>query len=1100
MMRKSTFLTRAAMTLLLVLFFPLWGSVGQLWADQVTASQARQQAQAFLNSRIASGNGPRHAPGVTPQLMQEKQVSGLYVFNINNNGGFIIVSNDDCALPILGYSDSGTLDPDHMPDNMRAWLQGYADEIAWAKEHGIVSVDSPATHHAAHVNKAPKADIGPLMSTKWNQGTPYNNLCPTYNSQRSATGCVATAMAQCMYYTEKRVNSTTTYTTAYIPGYTTDTRGITVAAVGSNTPIYWSRMINEYKNNSYTTEQAQAIAQLMLYCGTSVEMDYYIDDRGSSGAASYKVADALKNYFGYNATTTCVQRSFYTYANWIELMYYELSQGRVICYGGQSTGGGHEFVCDGYTFNNDTDFFHINWGWGGTSDDFFVLSALDPDVQGIGGSSSTDGYHYGQDAIIGIQKANEEGNMSDIQANTIDLSLNGTTVSNDRRVNQEITVTIDLKNNNDVLYDGDLGMRIYYLQNNSWAYYDDVSNNVLIPANSESTKIDLTFMPDRTGNYYVRVYCPNPTPGYISWVDQSQPSFEVVDAIAPTCLAVSEIEATSAKLNWQENGDATKWFVAYKTGTDANFNPIEADTNPYTLTGLMPETEYTVMVSPYSSPQYWSEQITFTTDKLAPEPTDLTVNKISHNSVLASWEGKADNYDVRYGLVPDNFTSSEAEWLKYDDGIANSLWGSSSESEQTWGVMYPGNMVTGNLLTKVSFYETSYNTGDITIRIYSGGNNAPSTLLYTAVVTPEKNGFHEVTFDTPVAITRGNNLWITLTETGTYVKVSCSSSEPNNQWIKSGNSWCNASQVGISSDDGWMIRGYIESASLNPDLVTWTNATCSGKSYAIKELAADKDYVLQVRGDYGANGKSGWETVMFTTLKLIELADDARDNSDVIDDNGETVSVILSDRTLYKDGKWNTICLPFDVTLANSPLAGATAKTLTDATMTGTHVTLTFGEAVTKLDAGVPYIIMWQSGENIVNPVFDNVIIDKTDNRISKADGQVKFIGYYDAFTINTPANDDIYYMTDDNTLKHTGKERTLKACRAYFQFSNDIVNSGRQFVLDFGEGNVVTGLENIQRVLQSQSNWYTIDGRRLEGAPTKKGLYINKNKKRIVK
>ena len=293
----------------------------------------------------------------------------------------------------------------------------------------------------------------------------------------------------------------------------------------------------------------------------------------------------------------------------------------------------------------------------------------------------------------------------------------------------------------------------------------------------------------------------------------------------------------------------------------------------------------------------------------------------------------------------------------------------------------------------------------------------------------------------------------------------------------------------------------------NPDGNSWETIEGVTSPYNLNGLVGETTYELQLQAVY-AEGASGWtNTNTFTTYRSVVLADDATNNSEVIDDNdGETVSVILSDRTLYKDGAWNTLCLPFDVDLTadGCPLAGAIAKTLTDATMTGTHVTLTFGEEVNTLQANVPYIIKWTaSAENIVDPEFSNVTIEHANEAgrtILKADGQVKFIGYYDAFTINTPANDDIYYMTDDNTLKHTGKERTLKACRAYFQFSNDIVNSGRRFVLDFGEGNVVTGLENIQRVLQSQSNWYTIDGRRLEGAPTKKGLYINKNKKRIVK
>ena len=129
-------------------------------------------------------------------------------------------------------------------------------------------------------------------------------------------------------------------------------------------------MTNTY-TSSATGTTATAVATLMKYCGWSVQMDY----GPSSGANSNMVATALKEYFDYNSTTTqWVSRSFYTSAKWADLIYHELANNRPVVYGGQSSGGGHEFVCDGYKYENGTDFFHINWGWGGMSDNYFVLS------------------------------------------------------------------------------------------------------------------------------------------------------------------------------------------------------------------------------------------------------------------------------------------------------------------------------------------------------------------------------------------------------------------------------------------------------------------------------------------------------------------------------------------------------------------------------------------------------------------------------------------------------------------------------------------------------------------------------------------------------
>ncbi len=417
-------------------------------ARDITPNEALQQAKHFLQNKASHGGKGQHAPSVAPQLSLAGTVKDLYVFNTTDNQGYVIVSNDDIATPILGYSDTGSLDLQNIPDNMRAWLQGYADEIAWAKQHP--SAATPKGKRAQRVAAAVKTPIAPLVQTTWDQGTPYNNLCPEYISgQRAATGCVATAMAQCMYYTEMRVGSTTTYTTAKIPSYTTASYSISVPAINSGTAIDWSNMINDY-SSSYTSSQATAVAQLMYYCGVSVQMDY----GPSSGAQTYSVANALKNYFGYDETTTYVDRSAYSYSNWLELIYHELSQGRPVCYGGQSSGGGHEFVCDGY---QGEDYFHINWGWGGMSDNYFKLSALDPDAQGIGGSSSSDGYHYGQDAIIGIQKVGEGGTVLNVSKQGLHyLELNSISIDKSSITGGEtIEITMNITNNGDGAGGGD---------------------------------------------------------------------------------------------------------------------------------------------------------------------------------------------------------------------------------------------------------------------------------------------------------------------------------------------------------------------------------------------------------------------------------------------------------------------------------------------------------------------------------------------------------------------------------------------------------------------------------------------------------------------
>ena len=257
-------------------------------------------------------------------------------------------------------------------------------------------------------------------------------------------------------------------------------------------------------------------------------------------------------------------------------------------------------------------------------------------------------------------------------------------------------------------------------------------------------------------------------------------------------------------------------------------------------------------------------------------------------------------------------------------------------------------------------------------------------------------------------------------------------------------------------------------------------------------LDADDYIVLPQHGVMDTNPDAG---------PVIPFADNATNNGEYIAAfNGKSIIAKLDGRTLYKDGKWNTICLPFNVTLASSPLAGATAKTLTAATMTGTTVSLTFGDAVDVLQANVPYIIKWNSGENIVNPSFPYVTIANADEdarTVSLADGNVKFVGYYDAFDI-TADDDNIYYMGSGNTLQYTGVDRTLKAFRAYFDFTENAAS--RQFILDFGDGNTTTGIAGVADDSQKDGEWYTVDGMKLDKQPTRKGLYINNGKKMVIK
>ena len=368
-------------------------------AAPITREQAMQQAAQFLNSRAGSREltpvtgsrklAPHHKASATAHEL-------YYVFNRGNAEGYIIVSGDDQTLPVLGYTDSGEFDYNTIPDNMRFWLDGRAKELADLAEH-------PEAYAAAPRRVVPTHPaIAKMCTSTWNQGDPYNQSCPMYFSLgRSVTGCVATAMAQLLYY--QRAKSVTEIQ-ANIPAYTTWTAhptygNLSVPGVSKGAPIDWDNMLNSYGSGA-TAKQKKAVADLMMYCGVAVHMDY---TNSSSGAQSSEVADAFKNYFGYGSQTRYVTRNSYSDEGWDALIYGELSAGRPVYLSGANSEGGHAFVCDGYDGNH---CYHINWGWGGGSDGFFLLSSLNPAQQGIGGTG--DGYNQYQDAVVGIEPVDFE--------------------------------------------------------------------------------------------------------------------------------------------------------------------------------------------------------------------------------------------------------------------------------------------------------------------------------------------------------------------------------------------------------------------------------------------------------------------------------------------------------------------------------------------------------------------------------------------------------------------------------------------------------------------------------------------------------------------
>ena len=375
-----------------------------VWAQQISEEQARDRALKFLTNNDAAKTRGLNV-GIDRKTVTAKTgAKSIYAFNLDG-GGYVIASGDSRALPVLGYSATGSIDWDRMPDNMRAWLKSY-DQAMTTLGNTKEFTDGVSRH--GQETRAPRKAIAPLLKTQWNQMKPYWNDTPPYDGanpdwegQPTLTGCVATSMAMVMNYYQWPKDACTE-----IPAYDITTAHENMEKVWHidalpPTTFDWGNMLDNYVTPEGiigTPEQQKAVAKLMRYCGQGARMDY---SPKVSIAYNHSVAEALVKYFGYQNTAQVSHRMYYSIDGWENLIYSELANGRPVQYGGYSEDGGHVFVCDGYDGNG---LFHINWGWGGNNDDYFSLSVLNPyNNTSAGASSSGIGYSIKQEAIIGVQ-------------------------------------------------------------------------------------------------------------------------------------------------------------------------------------------------------------------------------------------------------------------------------------------------------------------------------------------------------------------------------------------------------------------------------------------------------------------------------------------------------------------------------------------------------------------------------------------------------------------------------------------------------------------------------------------------------------------------
>ena len=361
-----------------------------IMAEGIDRQSALEKAKKFMPGKqfVAAETVPSARRAIA------NKTDAFYVFNAEDNAGYVIVSGDDRTTEILGYAENGNLDIDHIPDNMKWWLDNYARQIK--------ALGTSLTPAKSDLGMRRAAAIQPLIQSKWDQGAPYNYMCPDGNyvdyyeagyntNNRCATGCVATAMAQIMYYWKWPESC---------PALSEYSISRKVKGLPATT-FKWDKMKDSYTVYDENDESAMAVAELMRYCGQAARMSY-----GTKGSLSYfNVNGEMASVFNYSANMHTLQRDGYTAVQWEGIIYEEIADHRPVMYFGHDGGSvGHQFIIDGYDGNG---LFHINWGWGGYPDNYYVLTIAD--YSSPGKTTGTDkAYDHGQTAWIGVRPAEKD--------------------------------------------------------------------------------------------------------------------------------------------------------------------------------------------------------------------------------------------------------------------------------------------------------------------------------------------------------------------------------------------------------------------------------------------------------------------------------------------------------------------------------------------------------------------------------------------------------------------------------------------------------------------------------------------------------------------
>jgi len=387
-----TFFNKALMKKICLFLLMASSSLMMMVARPRTQAEIQLAAQSVLSQQ--RGGTANHAPNAF-ELKEKLRTEAVTVLGFSETDGFVIVANDDLLPAVLAVGDSKFVGSENL--NFKWWLdaiEAISSEISSGATAPLCRV--PAPDPSVYPLR-----VDPIVTSKWDQSSPYWNQCPTKGNSRCLTGCVATAIAQVFYSNQ--------YPTTGV-GSHTNTSASTVTAYFGETTYDYALMQDTY-SYGYSEESADAVATLMLHCGVAVDMNY---SPSGSGAYSNKAASGIRQYFGI-PTAKLHDREDYSDEEWMDMIYSELAGGHAMYYSGIDANGegGHAFVCDGY---DETGRVHINWGWSGSCDGYYNIDLLNPSYYQ---------FNMMQDIILGMY--NPDAAMSGTKVNkTVEVDVPGT--------------------------------------------------------------------------------------------------------------------------------------------------------------------------------------------------------------------------------------------------------------------------------------------------------------------------------------------------------------------------------------------------------------------------------------------------------------------------------------------------------------------------------------------------------------------------------------------------------------------------------------------------------------------------------------------------